>query len=215
MKEFLRTDNRHLKIMQRKHAYIWHGMLIALCVILAAQLIAAQWNHARMTPLRRASFADRLIGGRPGLQPPLLLVALSDEQLRLSETQKNRLRHALPLPPKLLSQEKTPSLIASFQSLQAAEWNLICNVLTPQQFEIFLRRLASMRIFRMLRMKLQSLLFSSNTPTTPDARRIGDIPAAIPMMGMFFMLVISVCLPQNAQSISGKARLQHLHILRL
>ncbi|GAK50409.1 hypothetical protein U14_01640 [Candidatus Moduliflexus flocculans] len=215
MKEFLQTDNRHLKIMQRKHAHIWHGMIIALCAMLAAQLIAAQWNHARTVPIRRASFAERLIGGRPGLQPPLLLIALSDEQLRLSETQKNRLRHALPLPPKSLGQERTPSLIASFQSLQAAEWKLICEVLTPQQLEAFLHRLASLRIFRLLQIKLQSLLFSSNTPTTPDVRRVGDVSAAIPMMSMFIMLAISVCLPQNAQGISGKARLQNLHILRL
>ena len=215
MIKFLHTGNEHLKNLSQKPGRRERGIFLALCVVLAAQVIAAQWNNARPAHIRRASSVYRPISGQPERRPPLLLVALSADELQLSEVQKNRLRHALPLPPKSPRQETTPSLIASVRSLQAEEWTLICDVLTPPQLEIFLHRLASMRIFRMLRMKLQALLFSSTISTTPDARRIGDAPAAILMMSSLVMLAFYACLPQNVYCVSGKTRLRHLHVLRL
>jgi len=215
MMKLLHTDNEHSKHLRQTSARIGRGIIIALCVMLAAQLFAAQRHHARPAHARRASSAYRPISGRPERRPPLLIVALSEEQLHLSETQKNRLRHALPLPPKSPRQETTPSLIASFPSLQAAEWTLICDVLTPQQLDILLHRLASMRIFRMLQMKLQALLFSSTISISPDVRRMSDTPAAISMMSAIVIFAFYAYLPQNFHSISGKTRLQHLRVLRL
>lgn len=215
MKKFLRTEYEHSKMMPKQRAYIWYGMIAVLSVVLGLQLIAAQWGSARHASVRRVSSAYRPISGRFERRPPLLFVALSADELHLSEAQKNRLRQALPQPPKSLRPEMTPSLIASFQSLQAAEWTVICDVLTPEQLKIFLHRLASMRVFRMLQMKLRALLFSSTISTTPDARRIGDAPAAIPMMNTLVMLAFCVCLPQGCSGVSGKIRLQHLRVLRL
>lgn len=215
MKKFLRTEYEHSKMMPKQRAYIWYGMIAVLGVVLALQLMAAQWGSARHASVRRVSSAYRPISGRFERRPPLLFVALSADELHLSEAQKNRLRQALPQPPKSLRPEMTPSLIASFQSLQAAEWTVICDVLTPEQLKIFLHRLASMRVFRMLQMKLRALLFSSTISTTPDARRIGDAPAAIPMMNTLVMLAFCVCLPQGCSGVSGKIRLQHLRVLRL
>ena len=202
-------------MMPKQRAYIWYGMIAVLGVVLALQLMAAQWGSARHASVRRVSSAYRPISGRFERRPPLLFVALSADELHLSEAQKNRLRQALPQPPKSLRPEMTPSLIASFQSLQAAEWTVICDVLTPEQLKIFLHRLASMRVFRMLQMKLRALLFSSTISTTPAARRIGDAPAAIPMMNTLVMLAFCVCLPQGCSGVSGKIRLQHLRVLRL
>lgn len=214
MKKFLRTNDEYSKMMLGQHAYRWYGMIAVLGVVLALQLMAAQVGGARPANIRRASSAYRPISGRPERRPPLLLVALSADELHLSEAQKNRLRHALPLPPKLPRRETTPSLIASFQSLQAAEWRVICDVLTPPQLEIFLHRLAFMRIFRMLQMKLQTLLFSASLPTIQPITQIGDASAAIAMIGCLLMLC-GLFAPQPLFGVSGKTRLRQLCVLRI